>query len=243
MRSLLDLLNEYVQLKERSTRRLALAGRNPLAARLLAALDAEAGEQQGAVEAAAQAEQAAQAAQQQAAVAAQQAQAQWLREQQAGAQPPQAAMPHHFVPLGQHAHFAAQAGGQLYASSAAAAGRQGAVTPGRQRKGAPRKRQRGAASPAGGGGGAGAGFGLLGEVGEAGGSGSGWGSPTDLLNLQLDAEGLEALLDDGPLQVGRPAVCALDRLRCRGCGLWRAGSTGWGLCRSCPAEADFLHQA
>lgn len=206
VRDLLDLVQEYVGLKELEQRRLALAGRSTLAQRLLEAVDAEAAEQQAAITAAARAavqESAAAAARQQEAAAAHHAQAQWLQEQQAAmAAAGQGARPSHAGELRQH-FFAPD-------SIAAAAAPNPQVTPTRQRKAPPRKRQRTSPGPPLGPNGSTGppsqqdddGLGAAGDALAAGcGGGGSWGSPLDLLSLQLDTEGLEALLDDGPLQV------------------------------------------
>lgn len=232
VRNLLDLLNDYVRLKEAETARAALATANPLAARVLAALDEEAvlaaGQQQCAQGAAAQA--AAAAAQQRGQAA---AQAQGMSQPLGGGAPyvwqpqqgqQQAAAytggpaaeggqaigyaPRHGAPFvqPQHQAAAAAAGGCLPSQPQPA-------TPGRHRKGAPRKRQRGADLPAGAGGAAAgpeaAPLPAVALFGGGGGDGAGWGSPLDLLNLPLDACGLELLLDDGPMQVGTPPVNAV----------------------------------
>ncbi|PRW59418.1 TSC22 domain family 1-like isoform X2 [Chlorella sorokiniana] len=204
VRSLLELLNDYVRLKEVEARRLALAGRNPLARRMLEALDLEAGQQQQVVTA----EAAAAAAQQQQAAA-------------AAAVVQQVQQPlHAFVPVQPSGGYAfGQPPAHLHpldlaAAAPAAAGQQQQQhggTPGRHRKGQPRKRQRlgdgGAADAAAAAAAAAAadglghpGMGSGGLFGDGGGSGAGWGSPLDILNQPLDAGGLEALLDDGPLQ-------------------------------------------
>lgn len=230
MRTLLELLNDYVRLKEVEARRLALAGRNSLARRLLELLDLEAGQQQQAVtlEAAAAA-----AHQQQAAAAAVAQQVQQVQPlpafvpvQQSGGNGFGQPAPHlHPLDLaaapGQQQHQQQQHGG----------------TPGRHRKGQPRKRQRlsggdaAAAAAAAAADGLGPpGMGSGGLFGDGGGSGAGWGSPTDILNQPLDAVGLEALLDEGPLQVGVRCAVSLQvswRLSARG----RPAATldGWPL--------------
>ena len=221
VRSLLELLNEYVRLKEIEARRLALAGRNPLARRLLDAVDLEAGQQQQAVTA----EAAAAAAQQQQAAA-------------AAAVVQQVQQPlHAFVPVQQSGGYVlGQPPAHLHpldlaAAAPAAAGQQQQQhggTPGRHRKGQPRKRQRladGDAADAAAAAAAAAaeaadglgppGMGSGGLFGDGGGSGAGWGSPMDILNQPLDAGGLEALLDDGPLQVGGATGWVGQRCVCK----------------------------
>jgi hypothetical protein len=198
VRDLLDLLNDYVRLKEGEARRQALAGRSSLAARLLQALDEEAGEQAAAVTAAARAA----AAQRQVAAAAAAAELEWAAGQGAAAAPL----------LGPA--FVGDA--PLQSGLAPPPQQQQLLTPGRQRKSAPRKRRRGldSLSPAGGWEAAvvgEAGCGGSGGAAQAAGEGAAWGSPIHLLDLPLDAEGLEALLDDGPLQVG--PLCTLRALR------------------------------
>ncbi|PSC75609.1 hypothetical protein C2E20_1409 [Micractinium conductrix] len=221
VRNLRDLLNDYVRFKETEKRRAALAACNPLAGRIFELLDREAPTAQAAVAAAAGAQQA--AAQQAAAAAA--ANAQWLQMQQqqlqqqmhmqAAVQQQQQAVYAGF-PAGQAAGLAEEEGlnggeGMEHDAYAQApqqqqqqlgnGGAAHAVTPGRYRKGAPRKRRRAgdgataAVAPA---------FpkvALFPGVNEAGGIDAGWGGPMDLLNLPMDASGLELLLDDGPLQL------------------------------------------
>ena len=213
MRSLQGLLNDYLRLKGQQDRRLALAGRSTLALRLLEALDCEAGVQQQQVTAAAAA-----AAQQQQAVAAaaavqqqEQVPANHALQMQAQGQLATAFVPVQQQGGGYAAMYSMQPPALLHQqlqplgldADAAAANelpQAHAITPSRHRKGAPPKRRRTGEGGAGGvappeqGGGAGAGL-------FSGGGGGVWGSPMDLLSLPLDAGGLEALLDDGPLQV------------------------------------------
>lgn len=160
VRDLHDLLNDYVRLKEQEGQRLALAARNPLAARMQQLMDWE-----GA-----------------------QAQAQGGDAAYAGLFGAHAAMPAAYAGMPQLAPLSgAAADGEP--DDGDEEGQQGA-TPSRHRKGAPRKRRRGADPAA-----------ALGSAGMASLFGGGAWSPQDLLNLPLDASGLEALLDDGPLQV------------------------------------------
>ncbi|KAL4434389.1 hypothetical protein ABPG75_000830 [Micractinium tetrahymenae] len=240
VKNLLELLNDYVRLKETEAARVALAAASPLAARMLAALDAEAAvatgqagqqqqqQQQHAQGAAAQAAAGQPRQLQGQGASAQGAQAQWVpqppvvgaqhaqQQQQRQQQEQAAAYAGAHVAEGghamgyesqivapfshQHQHAAAPA-----AAGGSMPGQHQAATPGRQRKGAPRKRWRGAeAAPGAGGAVTGpeaAGFPAVALFGGDGGAGAGWGSPLDLLNLPLDASGLELLLDDGPMQL------------------------------------------
>lgn len=244
MRNLLELLNDYVRLKEAEAVKAALATSNPLAARVLAVLDQEAGvvqhhhnQESTAHGVLATAQQ--QRWQRQAAAPA--AEVQWVP------QPPAAGAPHSQVEqrMGQAA---------TYAGGAAARGGDAmAATPGRHRKGAPRKRQRcvelaagtdrAAAGPDA------AALPALPQFGGCSGEGAGWGSPLDLLNLQLDASALELLLDDGPLQVGKnrllacrsmPISASAPQRRKRPCTCFPDHSS-WQERQDVPARAPELH--
>ncbi|KAL4428581.1 hypothetical protein ABPG77_008893 [Micractinium sp. CCAP 211/92] len=227
VRNLLDLLNDYVKLKEAEAARAALAAINPLAARVLAALDEETAlvAQQGQRNQGPAAQTAAAATQQR-----RQLEGQGAVQVEGVPQPPSSAALYGQQHQQQHAAACAgcpTAGGgralgfarqqgvptaqpQQQAAAAVAAagalpGQPQAATPGRHRKGAPRKRQRGAELPPAAGGATfrpeAPAFPAVALFGGGGGDGTGWGSPVDLLSLPLDASGLELLLDDGPMQL------------------------------------------